>query len=435
MHDQEVGRAAVNLLAEWTASGCSFSLDYDGRLADRRSTPFPLSAAEGTSLLSLASLIKTLECTLIPLALNAKIASALPGGAENVARVILKRALVVQAIAGGKLRRHNRPASSLVRLVGESGGWPLDGIEPDPPIETMEDAFAGIDYLPAAKVLGNVAGFRKSYLVWNRPAIIGVGLIDAWRGTRTWMKPSLAASPGRGDIIVKAQLTPYSVMLGLDPPENVTVKTFVETHMDRAHSTFQSHSSQPYYIFEELPRNTFHNGQTEPVGSSSKNEEDLLSMLLKDYVVPTPLQPKSFVPGTTATVPGEPSVLLAHFFVGAKGSGSHLHAHVATFNALVYGRKHWYLIPPEHGLEDTYTEQHAPIEAFVSKGVASLRARGIKVLEFVQQAGEIIVVPNNWLHAVINLEDSVGISHQLGESSAKHDWEEALAKPVLPFKL
>ena len=346
---------------------------------------------------------------------HAKQAAAVEGAAENVARVLLKRALVEKAICDERVTKHARPPASITRLPANTGGWLWDGSQADPPIETVEDAFPGIDYLPAAKVSANIPEFQKAYLLWNRPAIIGVGLIDGWQATTAWTKSSLTVSPGRGDIKVQATLTPYSELLDLGKPENMTLKAFVERHMDRKHPTFQSHSQQPYYVFDELPR-----GAKQDRGGKDKST---LFTLMKDYAVPTLLQAESFFTLS----------LLAHFYVGAKGSGAHLHAHVATFNALVYGRKHWYLIPPEYGVRDTYDEQHQPIEKFVAQGVADLRKKGIKVLEFVQQAGEIVFVPANWLHAVYNLEDSVGLSYQLGEPNAAFEWRETLANPVVGF--
>ena len=39
---------------------------------------------------------------------------------------------------------------------------------------------------------------------------------------------------------------------------------------------------------------------------------------------------------------------------------------------------------------------------------------GAHLLEFIQEEGEIVYVPDNWAHNVINLEPTVGVSKQLG---------------------
>ena len=39
---------------------------------------------------------------------------------------------------------------------------------------------------------------------------------------------------------------------------------------------------------------------------------------------------------------------------------------------------------------------------------------GGHIIEFTQEAGEVVYVPDNWAHAVINLEPSIGVSKQMG---------------------
>ena len=75
-----------------------------------------------------------------------------------------------------------------------------------------------------------------------------------------------------------------------------------------------------------------------------------------------------------------------------------------AWNALVYGRKQWYLLPPPHAV---YSIDH-PL-AWVKDSLPSLSAH---VLECVQEQGDVIYVPELWGHGVVNLEESIGFASE-----------------------
>lgn len=338
--------------------------------------------------------------------------------ADGVARVLLKRVHVLHALGNGTLESHPRTAATISRMTDATGGWTYDGVSDDPVANQSSSAAAGdegIDYWSAEDALRNVDQFKEAYLTWNRPSILGKGLLEEWPAMEHWTKASLMVGE-RSALETKAQQTPYAEMVG-ENFEDMTIKQFVETHMDREHDVYKS-KPQPFYIFQELPDPT-----------ADHYNETKARMLTEDFRVPSPLQaPASW----RAPKLGGPELWLPlqHFFVGSKGSGSHLHAHVATFNALLFGRKHWFLVGPEYSMHDTYKEQLMPIQRFLEAGLPAFKERGIKVIEFVQQAGEIVFVPHNWMHAVHNLEDSVGLSYQMGEEVSETDWG-LIKKPIV----
>ena len=49
------------------------------------------------------------------------------------------------------------------------------------------------------------------------------------------------------------------------------------------------------------------------------------------------------------------------------------------------------------------------------------------LFEFVQEEGEVVYVPDNWGHNVLNLEPSVGISKQMGTFT----WKDGLPDSLL----
>jgi hypothetical protein len=93
------------------------------------------------------------------------------------------------------------------------------------------------------------------------------------------------------------------------------------------------------------------------------------------------------------------------FYLGGPGTGSPLHFHKDAFNALMYGKKRWFLIPPASALYST-----VPISTWVVN--TSLDGPDMpKGLQMCTQiAGDVIYVPHGWAHGVLNLETSVGVA-------------------------
>jgi len=75
---------------------------------------------------------------------------------------------------------------------------------------------------------------------------------------------------------------------------------------------------------------------------------------------------------------------------------------------LAYGRKHWFLVPPEHASFDT-----TPGPVWIATVAPALRAKGVPVFECIQEAGDALYIPHGWGHAVLNLKTSVGFALNL----------------------
>ena len=128
-------------------------------------------------------------------------------------------------------------------------------------------------------------------------------------------------------------------------------------------------------------------------------------------------------------------------FLGGPLSGAPFHLHGAAFNALVYGRKIWHLLPPSR---DLYSSLHPlvfameggvgsewyPYRKDVGKGVGTNTTSrtssagagagaGVTMTvgpcEVVQGAGEVLYVPGRWSHSTLNLAESVGFAVEVAE--------------------
>ncbi|CAD2217383.1 F-box domain/Cupin-like domain/JmjC domain, hydroxylase/Cupin superfamily protein, putative [Angomonas deanei] len=113
---------------------------------------------------------------------------------------------------------------------------------------------------------------------------------------------------------------------------------------------------------------------------------------------------------------------------GPARGGSSFHVdpnYTNAWNANLTGRKRWLLFPPgatPPGVvpSDTMAEVATPVsigEWFLNNYDASVRQFRREGYECICEAGEIMFVPSGWWHSVVNLEDSVAITHNYVSSS------------------
>lgn len=93
-------------------------------------------------------------------------------------------------------------------------------------------------------------------------------------------------------------------------------------------------------------------------------------------------------------------------FVGGPGSGAPLHYHTDAWNALAFGRKHWWLLPPSAAAYSAVP----PVEWAAHASEAFSRLGGpLRPFECVQEAGDVVYVPAGWAHAVLNTGRNVTV--------------------------
>ena len=105
-------------------------------------------------------------------------------------------------------------------------------------------------------------------------------------------------------------------------------------------------------------------------------------------------------------------------YLGRQRTGSLPHNHKPAWNVLLQGRKRWALYiggSPEHTHElvvESFRDypQGSQIEPWFCDECPRLREReGIAFYEVVQEAGDTLYIPDQFLHAVLNLEPVVGL--------------------------
>ncbi|KAJ1451521.1 hypothetical protein M885DRAFT_529567 [Pelagophyceae sp. CCMP2097] len=130
------------------------------------------------------------------------------------------------------------------------------------------------------------------------------------------------------------------------------------------------------------------------------------------------------------------------WLLGPKRSGTAAHVDplgTSAWNTVVSGRKRWVLFEPDtprsvaQGWD--YVGDHEddePVNFFVDVLPRLRRAHPeVRRIEFVQHPGETVYVPGGWWHAVINLDDSIGITQNYA-SPANFDkvWDQTRTSRV-----
>ena len=181
-----------------------------------------------------------------------------------------------------------------------------------------------------------------------------------------------------GDVIVKAGTIPYFDSFGATGLENITMKNFVD-HLDR-YSNQQEGDRSPLYLFDTLPI----------VFEAVKSIVEVVAHI--DGVVPTT---------------EDPSDTRIQVYLGPADSGAPWHFHRSAVNALVFGRKRWRLLPPAHAMYSTVPSS----TAFSATGALPETRTGT-FMELVQEAGDLLFVPDGWAHMTMNEATSAGVAFE-----------------------
>ena len=105
--------------------------------------------------------------------------------------------------------------------------------------------------------------------------------------------------------------------------------------------------------------------------------------------------------------------------VGADGAGAPLHIHEYALNLVLVGTKRWFAYPPPYS---TYSvvptrrwmnEEYASFfdeELLSQKEQSRMKKWQRRPHEFVQRAGDIVILPPQWAHSTISVGDCIAIS-------------------------
>ncbi|EGD77594.1 hypothetical protein PTSG_08691 [Salpingoeca rosetta] len=255
--------------------------------------------------------------------------------------------------------------------------------------------------------------FLLDFLSLQRPLLVKGALNshhwDRVRASR-WTRENFASE--FRDTVFQRTIIPYASAFGMEANET-SVLSFLEYMEDHYAASIKNIEDieLPAYIFASLPTqspSTKTGGEDgeDDGGNGDDNDEDATAsasgsdgihrLAFRDFQIPECIGPHV----------SEIETRTKQFYLGPAGSGAPMHVHSGSWNALVYGRKRWFLLPPPLAI---YSKQHP--HDFIDEQLPALRARGA-VLECIQESGDVVFVPEMWAHAVLNEAESIGFASE-----------------------
>ncbi len=254
----------------------------------------------------------------------------------------------------------------------------------------------GIDRIDGSSM--NVKDFIEKYERRNVPVIL-TNIVNKWSAFKTWSWDYLESQAG--DSVFRATSSTAS------RDAYFTVREY------RKYS-LESQEEAPLYMFDRDFINKVHADQdyTVPCHFNYLNEEndtDLFRLF------------------------GEARPDYRWLIIGPKRSGSMFHIdpnQTHAWNAVISGRKKWIFYPPENkppGVQTSSDGADATMPVSTGEWLLSFwhfhkQAQrnpnvSLRPLECIVNPGELIFVPHNWWHMVINLDESIALTHNYVSST------------------
>lgn len=98
------------------------------------------------------------------------------------------------------------------------------------------------------------------------------------------------------------------------------------------------------------------------------------------------------------------------FLFGEHNSGVSFHSHSDSWNALFAGTKQWFLYPPNIRPSKEYPIYHGQLNW--NQEVLNTLENQDKPLECIQNAGDVVFIPEMWYHATVNMGETIGVASQ-----------------------
>lgn len=264
-------------------------------------------------------------------------------------------------------------------LEGWKRSWAGEPLEPDEPATAPRecDIDRRADLSPEE--------FISEYVEKGKPVMLS-GLLEDWPARTTWSRKPLLERFGKNPApsFTSVLLAKYLRGTGTMMNPNVTDLDSFVREMDR---TPDDERDPPYFFSRAAFNSPSLPEGTSLIGLIDNAAFEFDEMYREDR---------------------------AFFFIGGELSGSFWHRHTTAYNALLFGSKTWYLLPPASTWRHVLTngdDEVITVPDWLERNAA--RNRSIP-LQCTQHAGEVMFVPSLWPHATINHGVAVGAAFELG---------------------
>ena len=213
------------------------------------------------------------------------------------------------------------------------------------------------------------AEFLEEYVAAGRPLLIK-GAAQRWRLATLATPQLVAAAVGSMEFLVSS--SPYSALYGATAHAS-SVADFVAS---MPHDAVDPHLLRQVLVDRAPPAYIF--AQLEPEQVSA------LQDLLEDALRPALLD---------ALMPGMNESPAPQIFIGPALSGAPMHFHQDALNAVIFGRKKWFLTPPGNASFSTLPalDWYRQLHSSASDGPDSST-----MISCLQDAGDIMYIPAGW---------------------------------------
>jgi len=99
------------------------------------------------------------------------------------------------------------------------------------------------------------------------------------------------------------------------------------------------------------------------------------------------------------------------FALGVSGTGISHHYHKDAWNQVIHGRKRWFIYSPSAGVPPGGYNQFDPAHVWYESTYHRLSEDELP-MECVQYPGETLYIPEDWLHATINIGETLAVAGQ-----------------------
>jgi hypothetical protein len=290
--------------------------------------------------------------------------------------------------------------------------------------------------LPIVRAPTSYNDFISDIVAMQRPVLI--------RGGLSWAKMEFAETYHAlqreqllskfGQVKLQTGKIPYAATFGLETGET-TLREFVAVMQKLAESDHAllksspstswqnaSHFTSRPYVFLSVPLPA----EMDPTRVEAMQQDPTSTIGLLDlFVTPTWLHPPKEDEGPSTpegqldpTTHTPLTLRKLQFFIGPRFSGAPQHFHRSALNLQWFGRKHWTIQPPQHAEYSKVPQLEAWTKTWKANHTAhangaSPPAAPVTALHCIQEAGDLVFVPDFWSHGTINLEESVGFAAEL----------------------
>lgn len=296
----------------------------------------------------------------------------------------------------------SRSSNSPSIKPGGGGAFPSGGWDP-------EDIFQGDSVCEVRVVRAKDIGydterFLTELVTHRQPVLIRRGVFDdpeTWPAVHEWTRSKIMAVFGMGYVYFNELMPPTSS--DGDIPYEPGAYNFAKHLADSDAWVRQQHFAGNDTSATSLPPPYWCQSFSRRSVNATKEDAVFHTYLSDDIRVPVVFR-------DTAGSLFKYRTRKQEFLHGARSSGSPIHAHGASWSALIHGKKVWYLKPPSRAeFSDT---QHSPPAVEMAAQFEELRRAlpSEAPLKCVQEAGDIMITPKLWSHAVVNAKESISVT-------------------------